>query len=200
MSYTKFHAQFGEDEWIVKNLELPEKGFFVDIGAAHPQYFSNTCYLERNGWDGILVDPDPRNVSLLIDGRMTHVAPFAITPEDFDIVTLNMTNSPAISTLVDTSENPRFDRPIKVIGFTLDTLLSIYKVKSIDLLSIDVEGKEKDVLESFTIERWKPKIIIIEYISIFGGNRSGEIDKLIPKKLYNKVHKTQSNFIFVLNA
>lgn len=199
MSYEKFHAQFEEDKWVVENLDLPEKGFFVDVGAAHPQYFSNTCHFERNGWDGILIDPDPRNVSLLIDGRMAQVAPFAITKEDFDVVTLNMTNSPAISTLVDTSEKPRYDRPIKIVGFTLDTLLSIYKVESIDLMSIDVEGKEKDVLESFTIKRWQPKIIIIEFISLFGGNRSGEIMKLIPEKLYNKVHTTQSNFIFVLN-
>lgn len=200
MSYTKFHAQFGEDEWIVKNLKLPEKGFFVDVGAAHPQYFSNTCHFERNGWEGLLIDPDPRNVSNLINGRMATVVPFAVTNNDYEIVILNMTNSPAISTLTDTSDNPRYDRPIKVIGLKLDTLLSIYEVKSIDLMSIDVEGKEKEVLESFTIEKWKPKVIVIEYISVFGGNRSGGIIKLIPEKLYKKVHTTQSNFIYALNA
>src|SRR5690349_18419094 len=35
------------------------RGFFVDVGANHPQLASQTWHLEQLGWDGILIEPQP---------------------------------------------------------------------------------------------------------------------------------------------
>ena len=60
----------------------------------------------------------------------------------------------------------------------MDTILSRINIEKIDFLSIDTEGTELDVLRGFDIERWRPKLFVIEnnfnessikeYLSEFG--------------------------------
>jgi hypothetical protein len=45
---------------------------------------------------------------------------------------------------------------------TLDAILCEAGIGGIDLLSIDVEGTELDVLAGFTIERYRPRLILLE--------------------------------------
>jgi hypothetical protein len=45
----------------------------------------------------------------------------------------------------------------------LETVLNRYNIKPrFDLLCVDVEGQEYDVFNSFDLEYWKPKMIIVE--------------------------------------
>jgi hypothetical protein len=60
VKYNRFHSQFGEDRYIYNNIDLPEKGIFVDVGAGHPIYLSNTYFFEKNGWTGVCIDADPK--------------------------------------------------------------------------------------------------------------------------------------------
>ena len=47
---------------------------------------------------------------------------------------------------------------------TLDEILSEHRTpEGLDYLSIDVEGHELEVLGGFDVQRWKPKVITIEY-------------------------------------
>ena len=34
-------------------------GYFVEVGANDPEYLSQTWHLERRGWTGVLVEPQP---------------------------------------------------------------------------------------------------------------------------------------------
>ena len=45
---------------------------------------------------------------------------------------------------------------------TLNFLLEKHSVKNIDLFVLDVEGYEKEVLNGFNIEKYKPSVIVIE--------------------------------------
>jgi hypothetical protein len=36
-----------------------QSGYFVDVGANEPQTDSETWHLERAGWTGVLVEPQP---------------------------------------------------------------------------------------------------------------------------------------------
>jgi hypothetical protein len=65
VKYNRFHSQFGEDRYIYKNIDLPEKGIFVDVGAGHPIYLSNTYFFEKNGWTGVCIDADPNQYEYL---------------------------------------------------------------------------------------------------------------------------------------
>ena len=67
-------------------------------------------------------------------------------------------------------------------------------IKDITFVTIDTEGTELDVLKGFNLNKWKPKLIMIEnnfndnfcedYLSFFG---------------YKKVYRNEVNDFFILN-
>ncbi len=63
----KSYSQFGED-LIINNFfkKLKYKtGFFVDIGAYHPSFISNTKILRNKGWNGAYVEADKTKCRLI---------------------------------------------------------------------------------------------------------------------------------------
>lgn len=57
-----FYSQFGED--VILSKYLREKtGFYLDIGSGDPVRGSNTYFLYKLGWSGILIDPLTRNIT-----------------------------------------------------------------------------------------------------------------------------------------
>lgn len=60
-----------------------------------------------------------------------------------------------------------------------------YNHHKIDFVSIDTEGTELDVIKGFSLDKWKPKLLIIEnnfqepdieiYLSLFGYKKDNEI-------------------------
>ena len=50
-------SQAGQDVFVSLTLDRKQSGLFVDLGAGHPQNYSNTFGLEKYaGWRGILAD------------------------------------------------------------------------------------------------------------------------------------------------
>ena len=167
-------SQEGED-LILKRL-FPEKtdGFFVDIGAHHPTRFSNTYLLYKRGWRGINIDPLPGTMDLFRRMR----------PEDINIETAigdgQSTHStahyvcfrePAYNSIyfddIENVENVGKSDILEIIEIPVRTLDNVLTEHSnafdhINLLSIDVEGLEQQVLDGFSINRYKPDVIIIE--------------------------------------
>jgi len=56
----KSYAQYGEDLIILNFFDKigVKAGFYLDIGAYHPQFVSNTHLLHKRGWKGVCVDID----------------------------------------------------------------------------------------------------------------------------------------------
>src|SRR3989344_5781411 len=53
------YSQNGEDIILVALFAKKKNGFYVDVGAHHPERYSNTHLLYKNGWWGVNIDPDP---------------------------------------------------------------------------------------------------------------------------------------------
>lgn len=53
------YSQFGEQKLIEKYLGGLERGTYVDLGCNQPIKCSNTYWLYRRGWRGIVVDANP---------------------------------------------------------------------------------------------------------------------------------------------
>ena len=51
---------------------------------------------------------------------------------------------------------------MKVPSITLDALLDREGVEKVDLLAMDIEGHEPEALAGFDIERFQPKLAVIE--------------------------------------
>ena len=87
---------------------------------------------------------------------------------------------------------------------------SQYKDKKIDFVSIDVEGHELEVIKGFNLKKYKPSIIVIEFldkslkkIEIKNFNLdnivNSEIYKLMIKNDYHMVNWLHSDLIFAHN-
>ena len=87
----------------------------------------------------------------------------------FQIYDINEGNQEAISSLVVDQRLVESHKgminkveEIKVEVKKLDTVLSRINLEKIDFLSIDTEGTELEVLMGFDINRWKPRLFVIE--------------------------------------
>jgi FkbM family methyltransferase len=186
-----YHAQWGEDRWIVERLEPPGLGVFVDIGAGDGVRGSNTLYFETIGWTGLCIDPDPRNHGPLRNRRCV-IEARAISstpgPQAFSMY------GPK-SSWSGLGHRGRGYRSITVECVRLDTLLVDVGITTIDLLSIDVEGTELDVWHSFAPAAHRPGIVVIEY----DDSREDRATATIAHEFgdsYELVHRTPANLIF----
>lgn len=200
LKYTRFHSQFGEDRYIFKHLGVPKQGTFVDIGAGHPISLSNTYFFERNGWNGVCIDADPMQIGLLKDKR-NNVEWAAVSPKEGEIEFFQA-YSPTFSSTVAKEEykgpiKVPFKKTIRVPSFRLETILCKYNIDTIDLLSIDVEGTELEVWDTFDHKKHTPKVVIIEYYTFGLADNSKKIKDFFASLPYELVHSTCTNFIFL---
>lgn len=192
INYEKFHGNDLEDKFIYENFDLPEHGVFVDVGAGPDGIQgSNTYFFERNGWTGLTIDGDPRAYPLLTKNRNTAIK--AVISSSKDEVNYHMNELTSdLSGIRMYKDNLAYS--VKVTPRTLEEILDEHKIEKIDLLSVDTEGTETDVLKSFDIDKYKPTIVIIEYIT------QGLIDKnagdYLLSKGYELFSSVGANLIF----
>lgn len=185
------YSQNQEDRWIVENLKLPDRGIFCEVGAYDGVLSSNTLLFEQGGWDGILFEGDPvladrarmhRKARVLCCAiGMPRIADFHINTLDRGLSGLDATGDIVMSTIV--------------VG--LRSALEILGIDRLDLLSIDTEGTELDVWESFKGFPLPPIVIIEHQTCDRPSNKQPIIDRLT-KDGYKLVHTTQYNLIFTL--
>jgi FkbM family methyltransferase len=140
-------------------------GFFVEIGANDPQVLSQTFHLERLGWTGVLVEPQPELAQKLIEKRKAKV--FAVACSSPRNAGGGMTlHLAGIHSSFDPQLNISTIRPdgtLTVPVRTLDDILTEAGAPvPIDFVSIDIEGHEIEALEGFDLARWRPRLLLIE--------------------------------------
>lgn len=167
------YSQSGEDINIfniVNNFLKINTGFFVDVGSFHPHNGSNTFLLYKNGWQGINIDPRPGSKKLFDTERPRDINLEVGVSEKEGILKYyfldetSVYNSFSKETL---QKNGVLDQVTKVIDcpvLPLSKVLENYLPagKEVDYLNIDTEGFEMEVLSSFDISKWLPKIISLE--------------------------------------
>ncbi len=178
-------SQAGED-LIVRNffyerLSNGKNGFYVDIGAYHPYRHSNTYYLYRGGWSGINIDARPGSMKLFDKLRPRDIN-LEVAVSDNNGITmyydfgehagLNTISTDYIEKLGTTDA---IKRQYEVKTATLEHILSSHLPinRSLDFMSIDVEGVEEKVLTSNNWELFRPHLIACELY----GNSLNELMK-----------------------
>jgi len=179
------YSQIGQDAWVLSRITEP--GYFVDIGATNGIEKSNTYALELAGWRGICVEPNPHYFEELVNNRKCTVSPLAIYKEsDLD---LNLILAGEYSSLLDYANDDHHYRERagkslqKIKTITLDKLLAINDAPNrIDYLSLDTEGAELEILESFSWD-YDIQLITIEHNN---GKNKEPIAALLEEKGYKK--------------
>lgn len=201
METKQFYSQRGEDKWIFENLTpLPENGVFVDIGCNHPINNNNTYAFERYlGWSGIAIDISFSHAAGWVKERpKSEFFAGALLP-DTDIIVSRIT-----SVVPDERNNGELLRQINlsnsnsvtVCGITVTDFLSHVSYNNPSLLSIDVEGMEKTLLEDI-FKVCHPKILIVEH-STLGIPFDENLLPFIVSHGYTLKHTTEFNYILTL--
>lgn len=191
MKYKKFHGQYGEDSIVrYKIPNLPEIGFYVDVGSGHWQDLSNTYHFDRCGWKGLCIEAHPKRIKALDLYRSATVEHCAISTSGI----LNIAKKADLSTVGDHLRADETEIQAIVPCFPLETILQKHNVPHIDLLSIDVEGQEEYVWKSMDPNR-KPTVVIIEYNTHGKESRKTDLTIMMVEAGYNIVGETEANLI-----
>jgi FkbM family methyltransferase len=169
-----YYGQFNPpNDWLIERFFPPEfVGHCVEVGAVDGLICSNTLYFEQKGWSCLCIEPNPFYHQTLA-GRRKLAMPYAISDQNVDGVPLYRVkvndNYDAVTSL---QLDPRLIRDhqhlitesdtVTVNMRTLDACLEVTQWSKLDFASIDTEGTELAVLRGFTLERWKPRLLVIE--------------------------------------
>lgn len=165
----KMYSQFREDVNIRAFFEEKEGGFFVELGAYNWCMHSTTYILESQfGWSGLAVDARAEVGEGFRDYRRnTKFRHCAIGSATGDRVFYRNTVRPGLSSihpgyLATCGETQDPCVPEEVPTITVDDLLQQEGVTRMDFLSVDIEGAELDALSGFSIERYRPSLVLLE--------------------------------------
>ena len=164
-------SQEGEDICLLELLHGKSPGFFVDVGAHHPQRFSNTYTLYLRGWRGLNIDPlpgsaeqfrrvRPGDISIEVGVAMERAR---LTYHQFDEPALN-TFSPKLAAQRESEVGVRSCGTREIDTVPLVELLNTYlpKEKRFDVLNVDVEGLDLEVLQSNDWRIYRPRFVLVE--------------------------------------
>jgi len=193
------YSQYKEDLFLNKNFFKNKRdGVYIELGALDGVLFSNTKFFEDTlNWSGILIEPHPDSFNSLKINRPNNIL-FS------DLVSCNKENLhfryfkntyEAVSGVENTLSQHHFDTyfesndplakaatqcRIIITPRTLTELITSTNLKHIDFMSLDVEGHEYEVLQSWDFSI-PIDLILIEMLGV-----QPEKDELCRKLLIDK--------------
>jgi FkbM family methyltransferase len=166
-------AQVRQDLFVLDELDFKSGGYFIEIGAASGVEMSNTWLLEKKfDWNGILCEPSKRYSETLpklrsgfVENRFvwskSGVRKQFLELGDSGLSTLTQFASQGIHGATRVSSR---SLTYEVQSISLNDLLIERKAPhEIDYISVDTEGSEFEILNSFDFKKWRVKIFTIEH-------------------------------------
>jgi hypothetical protein len=192
--YKISYSQFGEDLILEKYLENKKivKGKYLDIGACHPRWLSNTHLLHKKGFTGFCVDLDEQKLKWFKWARGTNVETICgavsnSTKEFKEIYTVK-TKSPFSQIDTASEKQALLQEDRKKVKFIKRKIKNYHindifkKVGKINVLNIDIEGEDFDCLKSSNLQIIDPEIVMIEEFGSYFP--SDELSNFFSKRNY----------------
>lgn len=122
-----------------------KNGYFVEIGAHDGISMSNTYFFEKSSnWKGVLIEGGERNCKNLHANSIHRKNAIIVCSAICSSKYVNFKENNFTGKIVHTNNTYDLTK-----CNTLKNITNIYKIKKIDLFSLDVEGGELEVLETF---------------------------------------------------
>lgn len=146
---------------------------FVDVGANDGETNSMTYALEKSGWTGILIEPNPILAESLPLKRSSSVVNCAVSSSNASLE-FNIVSGPGnLHGLSRFNYTPEFEKHVQKHGGaiekkivnckTLESILSeVSFPKKFAFLKVDVEGHELEVFKSLNLNQYSPRLIVAE--------------------------------------
>ena len=161
------YAQNFEDVLLWRALGQAGTGFYIDVGAAHPDVDSVTRAFYERGWSGINVEPVPEAARRLRGARPRDITVQAALGSAPGRAVLHRVEGTGLSTLsADIAACHReAGLAVEDLEVAVETLAAVcerHAPPDIHFLKVDVEGSERDVLAGADFARFRPWIVLVE--------------------------------------
>lgn len=168
---SKSKSQLRQDLFVLSQLNYKRNGFFVEFGATNGIDLSNSHLLEKEyGWRGILAEPAKCWHADLQKNRNCHIEFNCVWSESNAKLVFNEPASAELATIDKFSSDDNHAKGrengelYEVNTISLNDLLEKYEAPAeIDYLSIDTEGSEFEILNSFDFSKHSFNIITCEH-------------------------------------
>lgn len=204
------YSQCGEDlivKFIFDTLNIKNPSY-IDIGAHHPYYISNTALFYQNGSVGINIEPDPILFDAFEKDRENDKNLNIGISDSEDVLDFYVISSPTLNTFskeeaINYEKEGNFKiKDIKKIKVnTLQNVINEFAYGVFpQFLSVDAEGIDELIIKSIDFENNFPIVICIETISFSttgNGVKNINLIKLIEDSGYLLYADTHINSIFV---
>jgi len=179
LSGKTYYSQHGQDRFLEEYIFRGySNGIFVDVGANDGISINNTLYFEKtNNWTGINIEPMKAEFETLKKERPNCVN-LNCAVSDFN-GTDEFLQISGYSSMISGLKNEYDDRHLQRLDYeikkydgnagvitvqtrTLESIFDEYKLKSINFLSIDVEGAEFKVIKSINFNKVFIDVICFE--------------------------------------
>ena len=121
VQYKKSFSQSGEDlivKYIFDILNI-YKPSYLDIGAHHPTYLSNSALLYLNGSKGINIEPDPLLFKKFLKGRKNDINLNIGISDKEEVLDFYILNNPTLNTFS--------KKKVKAMAKRVNILLPMFK-------------------------------------------------------------------------
>lgn len=189
-------SEYGEDLWVMQHIKLPDSGFYLDLGCAWPEQYSNTAFLRKRGWRGLCVDANPLYAQ---DWKGVETFVCAVIGDGTQ-VRFKYEDAPDLSRVTydwvkKDKEIPDSKEGIYMQSTSLRSLIE--ECPKIDFISCDLEGHEMAALSNFPWSEQLPKCIVSEF-STHNIGEDFRVRDMLLEIGYVERHRTVANIIFEL--
>lgn len=209
---TRSYSQSGEDILIKAAFDSLgiSNPIYLDIGANHPYYLSNTYLFYSKGSSGVLIEP---NITLCENLKRKRKRDLCVncgvginnkSEADFYIMDADVlsTFSKDEAEFIESQGTYKIDRVVSVPLVNINTIIENYFTMAPDFISIDIEGMDYSILKSFDFSRHRPAVFCAETLKYDEHGRAPKIKEIIDLMLdnnYDIYADTHINTIFLDN-
>lgn len=201
------YAQFGEDI-ILRNLfdilgvAMPS---YLDIGAHHPRFLSNSYLFYRQGAGGVCIEPDPRLFSAFKRARprdKVFGVGVAGSPGELEFFVMSSNSLNTFSeeeALRAEKIGHRIEKRLRIPVITVKDAFELAG-RVPDFVSIDVEGFDEAVVSGIDFERFRSTAFCVEtltYSEKGEGEKKKNIFEIFSRNGFFPFADTHVNTIFV---
>ena len=183
------YSQYGEDILIKAVFDSLDISYptYLDIGANHPYYLSNTYLFYSNGSSGVLIEP---NIALYKNLKRTRKRDLCLncgvginneTKADFYIMDADVlsTFSKDEAEFIESQGTYKIDKVVSVPLININTIIENHFTRVPDFISIDIEGMDYPILKSFDFSRHRPAIFCAETLKYDEHRKGPKINEII---------------------
>jgi hypothetical protein len=166
-------SQFGEDLAILRIAEQLglKKGIYVDAGAYHPIFGSNTLLLHKQGWCGINIDLSRDRIAAFKQYRSSDHNVVACLSDKIAPVDIAHYEIPSTDRIIDSTDREKLSlggqKPIRCSTAITTTLTAViesspFRLQDVQFLNVDCEGHDLAVLRGLDLRQCRPNILCLE--------------------------------------